>query len=71
LSRILPRIDDTAPAAKPAKIKQGYRFLRRAVFSNIPKPTAVINDQLQAVAPRICEEEGMSAGGIAFQPVAH
>ena len=30
LSRILPRIDDIAHPAKPAKIKPGYSFLRRA-----------------------------------------
>jgi len=33
--------------------------------------TSVIYDQLQAIAPRIREQENMAARGIAFQPVAH
>jgi hypothetical protein len=35
LSRILPRIDDIAHPAKPAKIKPGYSFLRRAGMERV------------------------------------
>ena len=60
-----------------------HDFLHRAVslrptksptvqlFRTHPKPASVIYDQLQAIAPRICEQKNMAARGIAFQPVAH
>src|ERR1700736_6244700 len=59
-----------------------HNFLHRAVrnwppktpaiqfLRTHPKSAAVIYDQLKAIAPRICEEEGMAARRVAFQPVA-
>src|ERR1700694_334587 len=60
-----------------------HNFLHRAVrnwppktpaiqfLRTHPKSAAVIYDQLKAIAPRICEEKGMAARRVAFQPVAH
>ena len=36
-----------------------------------PKAAVIPYQKFQPVATRICEEEHMAAGGIAFQPVAY
>ncbi len=79
-----PRLSQiNAPQQQRQLFVAQHDFLHRAVslrptkspavqfFRTYPKPASVIDDQLQAIAPRICEQKNMAARRIAFQPVAH